>query len=323
MKIRWLAAACLALSLAALASAQSDSIRITNNTRLRATYSLQGRILETAPAGTVLQVTGALGKWLKISRNNRDMWMANWVDYVKVDSQPAATNIDNCCFIDRQCASDSEWQQGYRAFKNNECAAPTHTQKPASAPASAPVSAPASHPSFADVDNCCLLGWPCASDNDWTRGYLSYHDDQCRFGGAKVAGSSAFVAMVEQAYALLLSRAPNWFMYVIAELHAIEEQPPGTRSGIYIDSQTFGSSFDPAHAVTEGDVIGMVGGLVHEACHAHQWHEGTATVGWRNEIRCVQEQLAATEAVDPSKRHSPWLRNLIANIENPEYWWWD
>ena len=323
MTIKWFATVCLALTLVAAAAAQSYSIRIANNTHLRATYSLQGSIVETARASTVLHVSGALGKWLKISRSNRDLWMANWVDYTRVEDQPTASNIDNCCFVDRQCATDSEWQTSYWAFQNNECAAPAQSQQPASNFATAPVSAPVSHPSFADVDNCCHLGWPCASDNDWTRGYLSYHDDQCRFGGAKVEGSPAFVAMVEQAYALLLSRAPNWFMYVIAELHAVREQAPGTRSGIYINSQTFGSSFNPAHAVTEGDVIGMVGGLVHEACHAHQWHEGVATEGWRNEIRCVQEQLAATEAVDPSKRQSPWLRNLIANIQNPEYWWWD
>ena len=315
MKRKWFATVCLALTLAAAAAAQSYSVRIQNNTNLRATYSLQGRILETARAGTVLHVSGTVGNWLKISRNNRDMWMANWVDYALVDSQLPAANINNCCFVDRQCQTDPEWQAGYWAFQNNECAAPAQTLQPASAPVS--------NVSFADVDNCCFLGWPCASDNDWARGYLSYHDDQCRFGGAKVEGSAAFVAMVEEAYALLLSRAPNWFMYVIAELHAVREESPGERSGIYIDSQTFGSSFDPAHAVTEGDVIGMVGSLVHEACHAHQWHEGQATVGWRNEIRCVQEQLAATEAVDPINRHSPWLRNLIANIENPEYWWWD
>ena len=71
------------------------------------------------------------------------------------------------------------------------------------------------------------------------------------------------------------------------------------------------------------DVVDMVGALAHEACHVHQWNDGTATVGWRNEIGCLHAQLAASKAVDPIDRQSPWLNNLIANIENPDYWWWN
>ena len=65
-----------------------------------------------------------------------------------------------------------------------------------------------------------------------------------------------------------------------------------------------------------------VGAIVHEACHAHQWDAGLAVEGWRNELPCVQMQLESTEAVDPLNRQSAWLRDLIANIQNPDYWWW-
>ena len=157
-----LLAIAIALSVfCSLATAQGYHIKIANNTNLRAAASLNAGIIETAPAGTTLQVIGQLGKWLKINRNG-EAWMANWVRHTRVDaatttttaSQPA--NIDNCCFVDRQCDGDAAWTAGYWAFQNGECAAPVQS-------GSAPVS-PASQPAAgvpADVDNCCFLGWQC------------------------------------------------------------------------------------------------------------------------------------------------------------------
>ena len=39
-----------------------------------------------------------------------------------------SSQLDNCCFVDRQCASDQEWTDGYWAFQNNQCGAPAQTQ---------------------------------------------------------------------------------------------------------------------------------------------------------------------------------------------------
>lgn len=33
----------------------------------------------------------------------------------------AQQEIDNCCFVDRQCKSEQEWVDGYWAFQNNQC----------------------------------------------------------------------------------------------------------------------------------------------------------------------------------------------------------
>ncbi len=112
-----------------VASAQTYTIRVTYNTNLRASYSLSSAIVGSAPAGTTLQVVGKHDRWLRVNRNGNVVWMADWVAYTRVeDSEPTpgegAGDINNCCFVDRQCSSDQEWTDGYWAFQNNQCAAP-------------------------------------------------------------------------------------------------------------------------------------------------------------------------------------------------------
>ena len=81
-----------------------------------------------------------------------------------------ATDIDNCCFVNRQCATDQEWVDGYHAYQRNQCSA----SQPAAA-VSAPVSAPAGQP----VDNCCQVGWQCGLIGDWVKGYNAYQWNEC------------------------------------------------------------------------------------------------------------------------------------------------
>ncbi len=105
--------------LVAHASAQEYSVRANRGLNLRAAPSLNAVIADTVRSGTILQVVGKLNRWLKINLNGREVWLADWVDYSRVDSseptesqQPAA-QIDNCCGIDRQCQTDQEWIDGY------------------------------------------------------------------------------------------------------------------------------------------------------------------------------------------------------------------
>jgi len=166
MKARLFIATLLLSILYSAASAQSYQIRVTHNTNLRALYSLDSAVLASAPAGTTLHVVGQLNRWLQISRDGREFWMANWVSYTRVEptaptqTQPGA-NIDNCCFVDRQCQTDHDWTGGYWAFQQNECAAnpPSSAQQPTQPHTSAP----------ANVDNCCYLGWDCQTDEQWRR----------------------------------------------------------------------------------------------------------------------------------------------------------
>ena len=104
--------------------AQGYSIRADAKINLRSWYSTTASIVETVPAGTVLQVIGSFNRWLNIDRSGNDVWMADWVNFTRIQdggaaavSQPESQEtapqtrgaIDNCCFVDRQCNTDDEW----------------------------------------------------------------------------------------------------------------------------------------------------------------------------------------------------------------------
>ena len=176
MKVKLLAAIITVFLLCNVASAQDYDIRVRNNTNLRASYSLQSAIIETAPAGAILQVIGSNSRWLQINRNGNEVWMASWVGHTRVQgseatvSQPA-NNIDNCCFVDRQCNSDQQWTDGYWAFQNGQCTAPAQTQTQTSTQSAS------SSPT--QVDNCCFVDRQCNTDAEWTDGYYAYQNNQC------------------------------------------------------------------------------------------------------------------------------------------------
>ena len=362
---RLIGVALLACMLCSVASAQEYQIRTNHNTNLREANSLTARIVVTARSGSVLHVVGNANQWLQINRNGSIVWMASWIGHTRVDSvQSPSTDIDNCCFVDRQCNNDQEWTNGYWAFQNGQCPAPGQSQQQTTVQPATSQPSQVDNCCFVDrqcntdhewtsgywayqkgqcraagqsqqqissqpvtnggsqVDNCCYVDWHCTNDEDWLRGFYAHQSGQCLYGGVKVVGSPNFVTMADRAFDLLKRHAPHWYTYVISGLNAIEEIPPGQSSGILIDSRVYVQSYDSAHVPTDWDVIDLVGGMAHEACHVHRWDAGLREEGWRNEIQCVQEQLAATEAVDPIDRQSAWLNDLIANIENPEYWWW-
>ena len=79
--------------------------------------------------------------------------------------------IDNCCFVNRQCATNQEWDAGWHAFQRNECPA----SQPAAPAAPAPVSAAAGQP----IDNCCYVDRQCQSEAEWSDGYHAYQNGQC------------------------------------------------------------------------------------------------------------------------------------------------
>ena len=187
----------LALVMSALvgigaASAQDYSVRVTHNTNLRAAASLQARIVETAPAGTTLPVTGSAGRWLQINRNGNQVWMASWVSYSRVQGvqqtvAPPQTPIDNCCFVDRQCNTDQEWTDGYWAFQNGQCAAPAQTrpqvqpqiQPQIQSPTQPLTRTPTQGDIPDDINNCCHLDRECHSEEEWRAGYVAFKELEC------------------------------------------------------------------------------------------------------------------------------------------------
>jgi len=185
VRAKYIALIIAAFVFCAVSFAQEYTIRANRGLNLRAAPSRSAAIADTVRSGTILQVVGEFNRWLKIDRNGREVWLADWVDYSRVDSveptgpqpqQPTAPTaptapIDNCCYVDRQCHSDQEWLAGYWAYQNGQCPAPVQPQ-PAT-PAQPVVSAPA------NVDNCCLVDRHCQSDAEWLAGYWAYQNGQC------------------------------------------------------------------------------------------------------------------------------------------------
>ena len=177
MKARCIAILIAFCMLIGLASAQPYAIRANRGLNLRTEPSLNADIADTVPSGSILQVVGNFNRWLKIDRNGREVWLADWVNFSRVDSsepteaQQPTTPIDNCCGIDRQCSSDQEWTDGYWAYQNGQCAASAQPQPVTRAQPGASV--------LANVDNCCYVDRQCQLDWEWTEGYWAYQTGQC------------------------------------------------------------------------------------------------------------------------------------------------
>ena len=215
-----------------LAAAQGYSIRVASNTNLRVSNSLSASTVETIPAGTTLTVLGEVNRWLRISRDGREVRMASWVRHERVEggvqtqSQTTST-VDNCCFVDRQCQTDQDWTDGYWAFQNNECQAPTGSQTPASSrlasgvifrsasgivigsasersilPSTSPTILPTLGQTVSyEYNNCCQYHWQCNSDQDWAEGYRAYQSNlHCALPGLiSIVGDPDFVDFYAQA----------------------------------------------------------------------------------------------------------------------------
>jgi len=86
----------------------------------------------------------------------------------------AAAQVDNCCFVDRQCHSDRDWMDGFYAYQNNQCAA----------------TAPSASGAAGQVDNCCNVDRQCRSDQEWIDGYWAYQNNHCPASTASQSGTS-------------------------------------------------------------------------------------------------------------------------------------
>lgn len=180
-----------------VASAQPYSIRANRGLNLRAAPDRSADIADTVTSGSILQVIGESGRWLKIVRYGREVWLANWVDYSRVDEsapapnpQPvtsAPANVDNCCYVDRQCQSEAEWEAGYWAYQNGQCPASAQPQPVTSAQPVASVPA--------NVDNCCIIdNLNCVTDFEWRRGYWAYQVGHCAAPGQHQSTTPALPA---------------------------------------------------------------------------------------------------------------------------------
>ena len=253
-------------------------------------------------------------------------------------------NVDNCCFIGWQCHTNQDWIDGYWAHQNNQCGATGQTLSQTIGPSFSHIlSLPLPRtPSNAETlskasmpfDNCCYIHHPtCQSDEDWSSGYWAFQNGQC-IGPAppgtrpEIVGNASFVSYASRALELIGIHAPEWLNYLYhSGIRKLEMHPDAGAGGFYntiwVVMDGFHERFDPTWTPSLHQLAGYAGGVIHEACHAFQQRTYTQSAGWTNEIACVEAQLAVIEAIKPDSSDVPWLRSTIANIRNPEQWWWD
>ena len=255
--------------LVAVASAQGYSIRANRGLNLRAAPSLYAEIAGTVRTGAILLVIGESGDWLKINRAGNAVWLADWVNYSRLDTSGESSRssttaqIDNCCFVDRQCHSDSQWIDGYWAYQNNQCptSAGSQTQTASQSPNSAST----------QVDNCCYVDRLCQTDRQWLDGFWAYQNSQCGpsasapSAGISIEGSATFVARINAALDLLKTRAPQWHAYVTKGPLRIAEDPSSAWDGYASEGSIY---ISPSAAAKLSRILAEL--LVHEATHAHR-----------------------------------------------------
>jgi len=400
----------------ATAEDTSYTIRVARNSNLRNATSLDSDVLASARANSTLQVVGRRGRWLRVQRDGKRYWMAGWVRHIRVNAESAtaaAGEFDNCCFVDRQCHSEQEWNDGYWAYRRGQCpgaaaAAPVNAQRPpaSSVPTNTDnccfvdrqchseqewndgywayqrgqcsggvqtASQPASKPGGDQTDNCCFIGWQCHSDIDWQRGYSAYQDNQCNNAerqaqltvvvpegvdnccyvnrqcdseaewaggwqafhhfqcnvpsasqGISIQGSPEFAAQMHAALALLRDRAPQWWKYSTRGLDTIKMVPDGSVSGVYVATKTYQETLSEALREGKGEagLVYVIFGIVHEACHVNEGHRYHQAV--EEEKACMQASLHALRAINPTEGGDTieWIRWIIANIYKPDVQWW-
>ncbi len=321
-------AKCFALIIAgfvlcAVSAAQGYAIRANRGLNLRAAPSLDAEVADTVISGSILHVIGKSGNWLKINRNGNEVWLADWVNFSRVDSAARSSSeeptapIDNCCFVDRQCGSDGEWEAGYWAYQRNQC--------PASAQPAVELSPePATNASTA-IDNCCFVDRQCRTEAEWERGYWDFQNSQCPSSAQpsdlaasrpRIEGSSVFIRQIEATLDLVQNKAPEWHEYIVGGMDRIVEVPsrPGDPSscvggahspGKMVSAHT-GCTFVASTCWSQR--MWWIGLLAHEACHIRTYEAGInyADMGLDEEKECGKIGHAATLAVNPA-----WARSVV------------
>ena len=286
------------------------------------------------------------------------------VDDAPQPPAPAQTPVDNCCFVDRQCHSEKDWADGYWAYQNNQCGgAPPSSSATAAQPASSspaqidnccfagwqchsekdwadgywayqngqcegaapaqPGRSPGDAP--ATVDNCCWVNRVCSTQEDWDQGWAAYKYYACSTDiPMTIKGSSNFVALTRAGFQLLKDKAPRWYAHGISGLRLIAMEAPDAGIGFYPHNLSMGYGYDGDKTPSEYDIVEMAGSIAHEACHGHAWINNTQTDGWRNELPCMQAELAVYRKVDPQDRFGfiAWAQHIVDNIRDPAIWWW-
>ncbi len=266
-----------------------DKVHITGPMNIRASATTDSNVVGKASTGQSYQVTrsrqGATWCWLNISKG----WLAktsrvNSTKTVLVNIPPSTappqtvqmsnSDIDNCCFVDRQCQSEAEWTNGYWAFQNGQC--PTAAQ-------------PAASTQPADL----------------------WGPSQRTLSRPIIEGSEQFVYGINSTLDLMQRSAPEWYNFVLnAADRIVEVFTAPTPSYPHANTLNWGDGANRTIGVGAGSLscylgslcrVGVASILAHEAAHIHEHYMGAL----------VYPEYAAT---DPHGSPQQSARYAIASI---------
>ena len=249
---------------------RNPKIYVNGNMNIRSQPTTNSEVVAKARDGDIYDVTrsarGTIWCWLKIASG----WMAKtdrvqatkavqYVAYIspapyaarQAVSQPATTthtsNVDNCCFVDRQCQSEQDWKDGYYAYQNNQC--PSSAQPVAIA-----------QPADPWAPSHRVLNRPIIEGSEW------------------------FIYGIHRTLNLMQGNAPEWYNYVLnAADKIVESFNPATPRYPHANTTNWGNGASRTIGVGAGSLscyrgslcrVSVAGILAHEACHIHEYLEG-------------------------------------------------
>ena len=256
---------------------EGEKAYVVGNMNIRAGASTRSQVVAHVDAGDFFTVSNSILDlswcWLKIDLG----WLANTSRVLATkparlvataSAAPSAiqpANIDNCCFVDRQCATDQEWGDGFWAYQRNECGAPEQTSSPL--------------PS--DLSRPRIEGSP-----EFVRFITDTLD-------LLAVGSTRWYRYVVDQTNVIIEGDPGDPRDCGANVYA-----SARRVTVQSDCQTF---LD-AHIANpyRGNLINMASILAHEACHVyHHDHGKTYPEGLvREELECNGPLLATEWALE-------------------------
>lgn len=139
-----------------------------------------------------------------------------------------------------------------------------------------------------------------------------------------IEGSDEFAAHTHNALALLRDEAAEMYAQVITHVAIIKSVAAG--SGMHVETKTFDVGQETAYAPDwdlPSQVLWYAGAIVHDSCHSRLYADGEPHLGKEAEIACLEDQLAALEAIDPGGFFSTYVTGLIEGADDPENQYWN
>ena len=196
----------------------------------------------------------------------------------QTSSQPATaatSEVDNCCFVDRQCSTDQEWTDGFWGLSERSMRC-----------------------GRTDSDTGAHIDWACRHyfGRYWqlllrrlampfpTRigrpGSMHFRNNQCKHRDVTIEGSGPFVARVEAALDMLKTRAPYWYTFATSGIDRIKEAANAEVTVVYVDAGEVNITRDRAFRdelhgdPVETAVMWLASLIIKDACHIDLFRTG-------------------------------------------------